>query len=388
MPGAEQRLGELPDDRGAAEPGERIVALQRRDDRAVREALAGPVVVGDDDLEPEPRRLVDLGDGGDPAVDREHELDPLVGEPRERLRRRARSPPRSARADASRARRRARAAGRRRARWRRCRRRRSRRGRRSACPAATAARIALDRLGHVAERERIVAGQRAFEERARRRRVGVAAAHEHRGERRALIPSSSASARTSTGRARGDRPGRAPSAIEGTEQAGRRLRQRLCGPQPPFGQLHPEVGEDDDGADERRRAEPEQPLVPDVADRVGEGAAEQDQDAAIEADADDEDRRERGEPLPVGVASMEHTVAASRGTARRFGLFWERADGRHELLLGRRLHRRVPRLPLHLQRLRLRAAGRRRGRRSSGSSRRTSSTRTRRPTSSRSRRRA
>ena len=52
---AEQRLGELPDDAGAAEAGERIVALQRRDDRAGGERLGRAVVVGDDDLEPERR---------------------------------------------------------------------------------------------------------------------------------------------------------------------------------------------------------------------------------------------------------------------------------------------------------------------------------------------
>ena len=37
MVGAEQRLRELPDDAGAAQARERIVALQRRDDRAVGE---------------------------------------------------------------------------------------------------------------------------------------------------------------------------------------------------------------------------------------------------------------------------------------------------------------------------------------------------------------
>ncbi len=38
VPGPEQRLGELPDDARPAEPGERIRALQRGDDGAVREA--------------------------------------------------------------------------------------------------------------------------------------------------------------------------------------------------------------------------------------------------------------------------------------------------------------------------------------------------------------
>ena len=39
MVGAEQRLRELPHDAGAAQPGERVVALQRRDDRARRERV-------------------------------------------------------------------------------------------------------------------------------------------------------------------------------------------------------------------------------------------------------------------------------------------------------------------------------------------------------------
>jgi alkanesulfonate monooxygenase SsuD/methylene tetrahydromethanopterin reductase-like flavin-dependent oxidoreductase (luciferase family) len=82
---AEQRLGELPDDTGAAEARERIVALQRRDDRAVRKGLARPVVVGDDDLEAERLRALDLLDRGDAAVDGQHELDALVGEPLERV---------------------------------------------------------------------------------------------------------------------------------------------------------------------------------------------------------------------------------------------------------------------------------------------------------------
>ena len=101
MVGAEQRLRELPDDAGAAEPGERIVALERRDDRAVRERVGGPVVVGDDDLEPERARLLDLGDRRDAAVDGEHEVDAFVGEPRRASGRSGRSPPRTATAGAS-----------------------------------------------------------------------------------------------------------------------------------------------------------------------------------------------------------------------------------------------------------------------------------------------
>ena len=65
-------------------PGERVVALERRDDRAGGERLGRPVVVGDDDLEPERPRVLDLGDRGDAAVDGQHEVESLLGEPRER----------------------------------------------------------------------------------------------------------------------------------------------------------------------------------------------------------------------------------------------------------------------------------------------------------------
>ena len=53
MLGAEQRLRELPDDPGAAQPGEGVVPFERRDDGAGGECIAGPVMVGDDDFEPE-----------------------------------------------------------------------------------------------------------------------------------------------------------------------------------------------------------------------------------------------------------------------------------------------------------------------------------------------
>ena len=130
---AEERLAELVDDAGAAQLRERIVGRPRRDDRAVGQRLAGPVVVGDDHLEAARLRLRDLLDRGDAAVDGQHEPAALVGEPLERRRARRRSPRRSGSAGASRRRRRARAAGGRRASSRRCRRRRSRRGRRCAC---------------------------------------------------------------------------------------------------------------------------------------------------------------------------------------------------------------------------------------------------------------
>ena len=81
----EERLAELVDDAGAAELRERVVGRPRRDDGAVRQRFAGPVVVGDDHLEPARPRLGDLLDRGDPAVDGDDEPAALVGEPRERL---------------------------------------------------------------------------------------------------------------------------------------------------------------------------------------------------------------------------------------------------------------------------------------------------------------
>ena len=46
--------------------------------------LGRPVMVGDDDLEAERPRVLDLGDAGDAAVDREDEVEPLLGQPRQR----------------------------------------------------------------------------------------------------------------------------------------------------------------------------------------------------------------------------------------------------------------------------------------------------------------
>ena len=96
--------------------------------------LAGPVVVGDDDVESARLRARDLLDGRDPAVDGQHESAAVVGEPVERLAGEAvtlvepaRQVPVGVGAEAPQA-----AAAR--APSRRCRRRRSRRGRRSACP--------------------------------------------------------------------------------------------------------------------------------------------------------------------------------------------------------------------------------------------------------------
>ena len=82
----EQGLGELPDDAGAAEPGERVVPLQRRDDGTGGESVGRPVMVRDDDVEAERTRMLDLCDRSDPAIDRQHEVEALVGQPRERVR--------------------------------------------------------------------------------------------------------------------------------------------------------------------------------------------------------------------------------------------------------------------------------------------------------------
>ena len=83
--GGGERLEELPDDAGAAELLEWVVGRARRNDRAVRERLARPVMVGDDDAEPARLGGLDLGDGRDPAVHGEEKPAALVGEPFERL---------------------------------------------------------------------------------------------------------------------------------------------------------------------------------------------------------------------------------------------------------------------------------------------------------------
>ena len=124
-------------------------------------------MVGDDDLEPAPRRLGDLLDGGDPAVDRQDEPDPVVGEPAQRLARdavalleAARQVPVGVRPELAQD--------------------EDRECRRAdavhvvvavdADPATCVDRgaNALDRRRHVAEQERIVAGQLGVEEASRR----------------------------------------------------------------------------------------------------------------------------------------------------------------------------------------------------------------------------
>ena len=87
MVGSEERLRELDDDAGAAEVGKRVVGGPRGDDRAVRQRVAGTVMVGDDHVDAEPPGLFHLGDGGDAAVDGEDQLHALLGQARDRRRR-------------------------------------------------------------------------------------------------------------------------------------------------------------------------------------------------------------------------------------------------------------------------------------------------------------
>ena len=72
---AEERAGERVHDARAAELGARVCGRARRDDRAVGERVPGPVVVGDDHVEPELAGAGDLLDRRDAAVDGEHEVD-------------------------------------------------------------------------------------------------------------------------------------------------------------------------------------------------------------------------------------------------------------------------------------------------------------------------
>ena len=220
-PGSEQRLRELPHDPGAAEAREGIVALQGRNHRTGREGVAGAVVVGDDDLDSELRGFGDLGHGGDPAVDGEYQLDAVAGELRDGLgretislveprgkmplgvgaelaeqedgkRRRADSVGVVVAVDAD------------------------------PLPCADGFSDAVDRAGHVAERERLVAGQRALEEGLRFGGVAVAAPNEHRCERGADSERVGKLA-SLDGTAVGDRPGSlVHRTIEGTEGPGRR----------------------------------------------------------------------------------------------------------------------------------------------------------------------
>src|SRR6266540_3922601 len=82
---AEQRLAELVDDPGATELGEGIPGGTRRDDRTVRELFPRAVMVGDDHVQPELARVVNLFHRGDAAIDREDQTAAFLGQTLERL---------------------------------------------------------------------------------------------------------------------------------------------------------------------------------------------------------------------------------------------------------------------------------------------------------------
>ena len=81
----EQGLAELVDDARAAKLRERVVGRASRDDRTVRQLVARPVVIGDDDVETEFARPAHFLDRGDAAVDREDEPATFRGQSFERL---------------------------------------------------------------------------------------------------------------------------------------------------------------------------------------------------------------------------------------------------------------------------------------------------------------
>ena len=83
--GPDQRLRQLVHDARAAQLRERVLGRASRDDRAVGKLVAGPVVVGDDDLQPERPCFGDLGHRSDSAVDRDDEAAFLPRETRERV---------------------------------------------------------------------------------------------------------------------------------------------------------------------------------------------------------------------------------------------------------------------------------------------------------------
>ena len=144
--------------------------------------VAGPVVVGDDHVDAEPPGLLDLGDGGDAAVDREDELHALLGQARDRRRRDAvallepaRQVPADVGADLPQ-------------------RQHGERRRADAVDVVVAVDAdplaPLDRRSqalhgrrHVAEEQRIVGDALGLEERPGRRGIAETAAHEHGRER-------------------------------------------------------------------------------------------------------------------------------------------------------------------------------------------------------------
>ena len=84
---AEEGARERVDDARAAQVGARVRRGPRRDDGTFRQRRGRPMVVGDDHVETELTRARDLLHRGDPAVDRQHEVDAVLGEALDQFRR-------------------------------------------------------------------------------------------------------------------------------------------------------------------------------------------------------------------------------------------------------------------------------------------------------------
>ena len=220
-PGAEECLAELENDAGPAELAERIRrAAVRAHDGAVGQRVAGAVVVADHDLEAELLGVRDLIDGGYSAVDGQNEAAAVVREPGQclpanavALVEAARQVPRDVGAELAQ-------------------REHGERGGADAVGVVVAVHAdpgagldrggdRLDRLPHVAEQERIVAGQRAVEEPARAVDAAVSSPHEH-GRRDVVDLERGGELIDIAMRARGELPGSGGHrAAEGTAAAGR-----------------------------------------------------------------------------------------------------------------------------------------------------------------------
>ena len=218
---AEERLAELVYDARSAQLGKRVARRPGGHDRAVGKDVAGPVVVGDDHVEPATRRLRDLLDRRDPAVDRQEQPDTVVREPAERLSRDAVTllePARQVPVDVGSE--------------------LAQEQHRERCRADAVDVVVpvdadsfasfdgvvnlLDGGRHVAQQERVVAGELGVQEASRAGRVVVPASGEHR--RRYLADADLASEhRRRACIDRCDRP-RARHAGDGTEGVGRRIR--------------------------------------------------------------------------------------------------------------------------------------------------------------------
>ena len=177
--GAEQRLAQLVDDAGSAQPCEGIVAGTRRDDRTSWQPLPRPVMVGDDHIQPQLGGLGHFVDRRDAAVDRQHQRATVAGKPLEHPRSEpvafveaARQRPAHLGAEL-------------------LEQDHSKRGRGNPVDVVVAVHAdllpgrhggvnTLHSLGHVAKREGVVPGRLGGEKRTRQLGIGEASANEHR----------------------------------------------------------------------------------------------------------------------------------------------------------------------------------------------------------------